>query len=314
MKKLFVMTLAVAALASCSKVEPIEPGYKSAIGFGKSFVDNSTKAAQLGALDKDALKDFAVWANESDAAILTNEKVSLGATGWGYQNTRFWHPGNSYAFYAIAPFEAAEVGVPTTNIPTTITYTLANGDINSQVDLLYAAATATTPDPLTSPMDTVKFTFNHLLSKVQFTFTNGHVAGSNYYVKINDVTIKAKNKSTLTISSGNWVAEGDATATLKFDTFNGDAAFAPQTTGVSDVQSLLIPNTDVAIAGTAEIYVGDEVQLVETRPFTANISASTFKSGYFYNITATITSENAIIFSVDDVEEWTPDNATANLN
>lgn len=307
------MTLAVAALASCSKVEPIEPGYKSAIGFGKSFVDNSTKAAQLGALDKDALKDFAVWANESDAAILTNEKVFLNSGKWGYTNTRFWHPGNSYAFYAIAPYEAATVDTAN-NVPTKITYTLANGDISSQVDLLYAAATATTPDPLTSPMDTVKFTFNHLLSKVQFSFTNGHVAGSNYYVKINNVTIKAKNKSTLTIG-GNWAVAGDAdTATLNFATFNRNAAFAPQATGVSDVQSLLIPNTDVAIAGTATIYVGNEVQLVETRPFEATIPAATFKSGYFYNITADITSENAIIFSVDDVEEWTPAGTTEILN
>lgn len=311
MKKLFVMTLAVAALASCSKVEPIEPGYKSAIGFGKSFIDNTTKAAQLGELNKTALKDFAVWANESGAAILTNEEVSLSGSEWGYTNTRFWHPSNSYEFYAIAPYEAAEVGL-TDNVPTTITYTLADGDIEDQVDLLYATQTASTIAPSVAPA-TVDFTFNHLLSKVQFTFTNAHVALSNYYVKINDVTITAKNKSTLTIG-GNWAVAGDAgDAILKFDTFNGDAAFAPQATGVSDVQSLLIPNTDVTIAGTAEIYVGDEVQLVETRPFAATIPAATFKSGYFYNITADITSENAIIFSVDDVDGWDDADAPAVL-
>lgn len=300
MKKLFVMTLAVAALASCSKVEPIEPGYKSAIGFGKSFVENTTKAAQLGALDKTALKDFAVWANESGAAILTNEKVFLSGSEWGYTNTRFWHPDNNYAFYAIAPFEAAEVGL-TNNVPTTITYTLAGGYIKDQVDLLYATQTASTISPSVAPA-TVDFTFDHLLSKVQFTFTNGHVDGSNYDVKIKDVTITAKNKSTLTIGD-NWVVESDAgNATLTFGKINGGAAIAPEKTGVSEFQSLLIPNTEVTIAGTAEIYVG--ATKVETRTISGTIPANKFASGVFYNITATIKSDNQIKFSVNEVNDW----------
>ena len=132
MKKLFVMTLAVAALASCSKVETIEPGYKSAIGFGKSFVENSTKALLDGTTIKEADGNFAVWGTEKQGtydavAIFAAEKISWNDSAWGYTTqARYWHKGHVYNFAAVAPFSAkGTVTLGADLLPETATYILA---------------------------------------------------------------------------------------------------------------------------------------------------------------------------------------------
>ena len=308
MKKLFVMTLAVAALASCSKVEPIEPGYKSAIGFENAFIDNATKAE----LNTGNILSFEVWGTEAKAPIFNATTVSRAdaSSPWGYTGTKYWHPGNHYEFAAIAPaghggtvtLESNDVA--TIKLPISVGYTLAAGNIGSQTDLLYATANVDTPNPLTTMAD-VAFTFKHLLSKVQFTFTNGHADGSNYNVIVKNVTIAAKAQSTVDLTDADYPwATPTGDVTLNFPTFNGEVAFGPGATGVSDHQSLIIPNTGVAysVAGTAEIYVG--TTKVETRDIEGEIPADSFESGVFYNVTATIASTNEIKFTVSAVTGW----------
>ena len=315
MKKLFVMTLAVAALASCSKVEPIEPGHKSAIGFGNAFIDNATKAE----LTTSTIANFAVWGTENGASIFDGDDVIKGNTTqggtWGYTGTKYWHPGNDYKFAAIAPADHGGTVYTSAGLPTSITYTLDPGNIGGQVDLLYAIANASTIAPSVAP-DTVKFTFKHLLSKVQFTFTNGHATGSNYNVIVKDVIIKANPNSTVTLAgdSGTWDAPTGTAVDLSFPTFNNGAAFGPQAKGVSKDQSLIIPNTDVDynVTGTAEIYVG--TTKVETRTINGKIDANSFAPGVFYNVTAEINSTNKIIFSVKEVTGWSSPAGDTTLN
>lgn len=300
------MTLAVAALASCSKVETIEPGHKSAIGFGNAFIDNATKAE----LKTDNILSFEVWGTESKAPIFDATVVSRADkdSDWGYTDAKYWHPGNAYKFAAIAPaghggtVTLEEEDVATIHLPISVGYTLNPGNIANQVDLLYATADASTISP--SVADTVKFTFNHLLSKVQFTFTNGHANTSNYNVIVKDVTITAKAESTVTLADGKWANPSGADVTLSFPKINSGNAFGPGAKGVSNDQSLIIPNTgvDYSVSGTAEIYVG--TTKVETRTISGTIDAGSFASGVFYNVTATIASTNEIKFTVTAVNGW----------
>ena len=293
MKKLFVMTLAVAALASCSKVEPIEPGYKSAIGFGKSFVDNTTKALIE---DADDLLSFEVWGTENNVSIFDATVVSRtdNTKPWGYADARYWHAKSDYSFAAIAPAGHGGIVSKSAGLPTATTYTLAATD---QVDLLYA--TAEVVDVEEDRDAPVEFSFAHQLAKVKFAITNGYPAG--YTVEISNLAIKASKTAKVTFP-GAWTEHANLTdpVTLSFTITNPIATGA---TGNS-TENLIIPKgTDVVytIEGTATVKLNDtEVKTINI----AHNLADVLQAGHFYNITATIKSTNQIKFTVTEVTGW----------
>lgn len=304
------MTLAVAALASCSKVETIEPGYKSAIGFGKSFVDNSTKAL----IDNSNIANFAVWGTENGAPIFAGLQVIKGDdtqnADWGYTGTRYWHENSAYKFAAIAPFAHGLTNIVLTNeLPDSATYTLVDGGVGSQVDLLYDAAAdvnVTTDLPTTA----VAFNFEHMLAKVQFSFTNGHIAACGYKVKISDLQIAAFSSATVEFASKTWTAPTPATPlALTFPINNGNE-IAEKTT-VNSRESLIIPAVadTYAITGIAQIIYGENV--VKTINFNQKLPA--LQAGYHYDIKATITSNAPIVFSATVNDTW-GDGADTTLN
>ena len=309
MKKLFVIALATAALASCSKVEPIEPGHKSAIGFGKSFVDNTTKAL----ITTSNIADFSVWGTENGAPIFAGLQVIKGddtqGADWGYTGTRYWHENSAYKFAAIAPFAHGLTNIVLTNqLPTTATYTLVDGGTDSQIDLLYDAA-ADVNVTTTLPTDPVAFNFEHMLAKVQFSFTNDHVASCGYTVKISNLKIAAFSSATVTLATKSWTAP-TTPLDLTF-TINEGNEIAEKTT-VQSLESLIIPaaaNT-YNITGTAQIFYGGNV--VKTINFDQKI-ADALVAGYHYDIKATITSNAPIVFSATVNDTW-GDGADTTLN
>lgn len=307
MKKLFVMTLAVAALASCSKVEPIEPGYKSAIGFGKSFVDNSTKAL----IDNSNIANFSVWGTENGAPIFEGLEVRKDDdsqdSAWGYTGTRYWHANSDYKFAAVAPHD---VNYSTTvqlvnELPSTATYTLED-DFDKQVDLLYAAAADVNVDT-TLPTTPVAFSFEHMLAKVQFSFTNDHVASCGYTVKISELKIAAFSSATVTFASKSW-STPSGSLTLDFPINNGNEITEKAT--VKSDESLIIPAVadTYTITGKAEIIYDSNV--VKTINFNQKLPA--LQASHHYDITATITSDAPIVFSAT-VNAW-EDGSDTTLN
>lgn len=297
MKKLFVMTLAVAALASCSKVEPIEPGYKSAIGFENAFIDNATKAE----LTTSNILDFAVWGTENEASIFdgtTKVYRTDNTAPWGYTDTRYWHENSDYSFAAVAPFAHNLTNIDLVDgLPNTATYTLVNTGIGNQVDLLYA--TAEVVDAEEDSEAPVAFSFAHQLAKVKFAITNGYPA--DYTVKISDLKIKASKSAKVTFPGG-WSEHADLADDFKLS-FDIAAEIATGATGNS-TENLIIPKgTDVVytIEGTATVKLnGTEVKTINI----AHNLAEALQAGHFYNITATIKSTNQIKFTVTEVTSW----------
>lgn len=289
------MTLAVAALASCSKVEPIEPGYKSAIGFGKSFVDNTTKAL----ITNDNIADFAVWGTEEGAPIFANDDVTGTYGGdWTYTATkRYWHTGNDYVFAAVAPADQGDNVTAVDGLPSSIaTYTLAT-ELASQVDLLYATASVT--DVAEGYNTPVGFTFAHQLAKVDFHITNSYPAG--YTVKISNLAIKASKTAKVTFPVGTtpttW--SDHAALTNDFKLPFTIANIATGTTGDSNA-SLIIPHAtpNYEISGTVQVMMGETV--VKTITLNDTID-SELKAGFHYNITADVKPGNPIQFNVSGV-------------
>lgn len=302
------MTLAVAALASCSKVEPIEPGYKSAIGFGKSFVENSTKAL----IDEAALKteNFAVWGTEKQGdnaavSIFTAEEITWSTTNsaWEYDSTvRYWHKGHVYNFAAVAPFAHGLADMALVNgLPNTATYTLVNTGIDNQVDLLYAKSNPNITPDRDDFADKVNFTFDHQLAKVQFHITNSYSAG--YTVQIENLKIKASKSATVTFP-GAWSAHAALADDFKLPFTI--ANIAKGATGVSE-QSLIIPkgtDFDYTVEGTAKVIMNGTT-VVKTIPLDYTID-SELKAGYHYNITADVKPGMPIQFNVTGINDFKP--------
>lgn len=293
------MTLAVAALASCSKVEPIEPGYKSAIGFGKSFVDNTTKALITNA----NIANFSVWGTENGAPIFNGIEVRKGdgsqGDDWGYTGTRYWHENSAYKFAAVAPhaYTGGTVALEN-NLPKTATYTLVDG-IANQVDLLYDAADDVNVTT-TLPTTPVAFTFEHMLAKVEFMFNNGHIAACGYKVKISELKIAAFSSATVTLATKTWsTPTNDLELTFPI---NGGAALDEGDVSYSD-PSLIIPAAadTYTITGKAEILFGGNV--VKTINFNQKLPA--LQAGCQYLIHAVITSDAPIVFSATVKDSWT---------
>ena len=116
MKRLFILSAAVAALASCSNSEVItevnEPQVPDkAIAF-ETFSSNATRAENSSAATTPGLEkhheNFQVWADKDVPAscAFNGTEVSFNSADniWEYTPIRFWDKGaNKYYFYACAP-------------------------------------------------------------------------------------------------------------------------------------------------------------------------------------------------------------------
>lgn len=320
MKKLFIAVLAMASLVACNKNEVIEKAASPAIRFENAFVDNATRAnaAVDPSTTSATIEAFSVWGfmNAPAGKVFVEEKVTKNGSEWRYINTQYWTPGNNqYWFAALSNYTNAVVDV--TNANTfglgNIKYTVTDG----AEDLLYAAvgpidapaATATSVEP-------VKFIFNHMLSKVKFTFTNGF---NNELATIDVKNIKMVVPATADIdvnvedwwSTNCWKNYAN-TATIEF----GEAC-AKTTIGVSQesaVERIILPaNKDVVYTVTFDValYQGDVVAYEGTK--TVEIKGVALEMGKAYNFKAELNASNfteegnellPIEFTVLEVKDW----------
>ena len=288
MKKLFIAALALATVA-CTKSEVLETAPQKAISFGKPFVENATKAIDpsLTHGDNGTFKTFNVYGTLSNGTATTNifngvtvnktttETDAIGGEeAWYYSasNVQYWIPGNTYKFVALANGTVTESDA--NGMPVKISYT-ADGT----KDLLYTKA-AETESPNQSGFDgTVKFTFDHLLSKVVFNFTNSYAADANFVIKVTNVAIKnAAESGVYTVDGGVWAKNGSKEFTFgnapTTATAAGAAAdyIASEASLNSNFERLLVPGTysGLQIAFKAEVYLkqGEKYTLVDTKDYT----------------------------------------------
>lgn len=314
MKKILATALAAMSLVACLQEEVVTVPQTDAITFEGAYVDNATRAAVDPSTTTASIAGFDVWAfmNESTGTVLVDEDVEKAGGKWGYANTQYWTPLNQYYFAALAPMNSANV-----------TETLASGaeaklglgeiaftNVDGSEDLLYAKAYVETPryeDLKLNNMPPVKFQFQHLLSKVKFTFTNGFLT-DNAYVEVLDIKMVAPKSGTIDLAQADyaqaWVLDG-TTETYAY----GDVAkLSMGAKDESAVERLTIPATEAQsydITFTVKLYMGDQLALETVK--TSTVTGVAFEMGKAYNLTAEINSDNldlpAIEFDVV-VEEW----------
>ena len=300
MKKLFVAVLAIAAAVACNTAEVVDLPQGPAIQFENAFVQNATRVGTT----TNTLEAFDVWAyiENKGGIVLVDEDVTKGNGQWGYANLQYWAPGHNYYFTALAPMNSANWDY--NQAADVVTFT----NVDGTEDLLYAYKKVNT-DGLTlgGSMEAVKLNFAHLLSKVNFTFTNGF-ATDNVSVAIKGVTMTAVKNAEVKIVEGTatWSNNVDADLTLAF----GDVANLASAASAKSAELLTIPTKSDYTYGIkfyVDVYFGT-VKAIDNHEFNSTLTGVEFAQGKAYNLAATINAENlkmpVIEFDVNEVAEW----------
>ena len=332
MKKFLFGLATLVLFASCSQDETIEVSKGNAIEFQNAFVDNATRSNVDPSTTTDNLQDFAVYGfmDVYTGKVFTDERVYKSGVDWTYDNAQYWTP-NVYYFAALAP---------RTNRQWTLTE--ANDDAsakrgigtvaftnNGTQDLLYWANIFDNTGKACEGSK-VGITFNHLLSKVKFSFVNDFDNNNASIIVKNIVITNARTKGEIDLTAANWwtvpawtftnnqeeaFAFGDANSVYNgtsYDKVTGlGLQIAMGTEKESDKELLLFPeaNATINVTFTVDLYFGN--QLAITKNHSVNVT-TTLNMGYCYDFKATLTAENIdpdaqlepIEFTVTEIKEW----------
>ena len=318
MKKSLAVALASMALIACTQ-EDVVNAPDNSISFADVFVEHTPilTRAEDPSITKGNIDGFNVWAFMDDEAVvlLEAEDVTKDVDGWKYANTQYWTPGHDYYFAALAPMDSQNWRLDTDNANEYGAGVLSFTNVNGTEDLLYAAQKVTTPDMETltaEGMPEVDLVFNHLLSKIKFTFANGF-GTKNYTFEVQNVKMTAPKSATIDLAVENWWDNDDwklnaETTSLAFgntpEITTGQKAEAAN-------QCLTIPagkTQEYTVTFTVVLYVsGAKAMTVEK---TATLSNVLFEMGKCYNIGTVITPGNLglepIEFDVEVVKGWVP--------
>lgn len=321
---------ATASLAGCSSDDVMElsKAENPQIAFD-GFVNKSTRASDL---TMTTFKEFAVYGlvfNPADAtsmaALFEGTKVILDGTSWTYSPQRYWVAGNDYLFSAFAPIPTATGSTPswtftpTTSVDATFGYTgmgtlaFNNQAAGANQDLIYAFAKVKEAKSTQAP---VSFTFNHLLSRVMFTFENAF-ASSGSYIEISDVAVTNVNsKGTIDLMAATpaWTITPGSTFSQPYELVtNNGVEFNNQGTAITTWYYFIPASQTYTLTFTVKLYSGSENGDVLAGTFekTCTLPSVDMKPGYSYNFTASINESNIsssplnpIIFTVNGVENW----------
>ena len=311
MKKLLVFALAAVSMVACMKEETTLLPQGDAISFDSAFIDNATRAAADPSTTTASLDGFNVWGfvKAYDGTIFDGTEVKKVGDAWSYQGTQYWVPNQDFYFAALAPMNSANWSVAlATNEPAklglgTVSFTNANGT----EDLLYAKEMMRSKG-LNEDNGPVKFQFQHLLSKVKFTFTNGFPT-ETASIKVTDVKMVVPHEAKIDLAqaeyAGAWTGHA-GTTTLAF----GDVEKLAYTQHDEVAnERLTIPaaaTQNYEVSFHVELFMG--AQSVYTKTLTSTVSGYELAMGHAYNFSAVINAESLqlenIVFEVEVVKDW----------
>lgn len=311
-KQLFVLGLAVAALASCTNEEVTDIADSNVIGF-KTFVGNATKA--VTGVDNNTLQNFYVYGYKGATPILTNEKVYKSGTAWGYDDLQKWATGQTWDF---AAYSNAGISEDADGKLDNVNYTTAGGlvitdyETTDNKDLVASISTtdiSTTNQP-------VAFTFYHTLAKIKFTIQSA--MGNDEMTISNFVVTGVNDKATLTFKKAaapaggvdiSWQMNGTPT-----DKTISEATFGTITTEKSASHEYVVIPTQTVDAGGMKISFDASIADPESagttidKTLTATIAQSDcdWEAGMCYNYIATVDASDmdVITFTLESVTAW----------
>lgn len=319
MKKSLIAVLAIAGVVACNKTEVVEVAQPGAIQFENAFVDNATRAEDPSTTTE-SLQEFAVYGymDQPSGMIFNAEKVSKNEAGaWTYTNIQYWAPSHKYFFAAVSPVDtqvdtrdANQYGIGWVSFvqPT---------DNPGSVDLLYSAVAVETPATIAAQPEAVKFTFNHLLSKVKFTFKNAF-PNDNATLLVENITMTSPERGSIKLAEDNWWGKDDAwlnNGNMIPLAFGNTAEIASGASNDSAQERLTIPaNSDMVYTVTFDVTLKyGNVVAYKAEKLTSEITGVEFEIGKAYNLVAVLDAKNIvpgdsqlypIEFEVVKVKDW----------
>ena len=286
MKKLIVSALAIASLVACSKDELVNQQGPVAISFKQAYVENATRATDPS-LTSDNLEGFDVWGymDQPSGTIFTDQDVTKSDDGeWVYSPLQYWTPGHTYYFSALAPMNSANWDFNNNVVSFT--------NVNGSEDLIYATTSVKTDADINKQPESVKLAFNHLLSKVKFSFTNGFPA-ENYTITVKNIKMiaPAEGSIDLAVENYDWTLE-DGSIDLEFGDMDAEK-LAISKTATSAKELLTIPadaEQEYTVTFDVELYVGDVLAFENS--MVTYISGTALEMGKAYNFHATLNATN----------------------
>ena len=177
-------------------------------------------------------------------------------------------------------------------LPTFTKTFLSRTQVNNnagETDLIYATAKQTTVEGNNCPTP-VNLTFNHMLSRVRFQFTNGMDDGSTLTVtdvKITDAYTSGTATLAEQLANLRWVS-GTATGELAFD--NATTTQFAQNASCVTGHKYMIPATK-AYQVTFKV-TRTHNSVTDEYTHTVDLPAQAMEPGKSYQFTATLTAEN----------------------
>lgn len=272
-KSIFLLAAGALALTACTSEEILESGNQgNVIGF-ENAVCKQTKA-DVKDLDYGTLKLFNVFGyytapNNTVKAIgvFNNQEVKKVDGAWSYGDYRYWVPGGKYYFYAYscnnAPISEdfyGDFSLDLTAENETARALRINSykcDENHQHDLIFASAGPIigkgkgedVADVFKGTNDAVSLKFNHLLSKVNATFSSKFP--ESYNVEISDVRLEGVRNigsyNSSGVTGGTWTTKVEENTTPKVYLWkNADEKTDTNTTGCLVASGSTIATTNSA--------------------------------------------------------------------
>ena len=316
MKKLFASALAIASLVACSKDELVNQQGPVAISFKQAYVENVTRATDPSTTT-DNIASFDVWGfmDQPSGTIFEGQDVTKSGNEWTYSPLQYWTPGHTYYFGALSPMNSANWDLDTTGASTDGVGVVSFTNVDGTEDLIYAATSVTTSNDINNQPESVKLAFNHLLSKVKFSFTNGFPA-ENYTINVKNIKMTVPAAGSIDLAVENWWDNDDwtlenGTTTLEFGNMETEN-LAISKIASSEKELLTIPAGDeqeYTVTFDVELYAGDV--LAFSNSLATNISGAALEMGKAYNFRAELNANNIadtaltpIEFDVEMVKDW----------
>jgi hypothetical protein len=280
---------AIALLASCTKDEMVEVNPQNAIGF-ETFVNKSTRVTDVTTANLEAFEVYG-WRTKATTTeqIFNAQAVTANNGVCTYSPLQYWVGGYNYTFEAIAP-KSGNNGVTfnAANGASTITFVS-----DSETDLIYATGSKdlTSTTNLTKTPGAVGLEFNHLLSRVKFSFVNGFPENSDVKLTVTDVKIiDAGTTAICTPSTKTWAT---ATASSIVNFASTAVANILGKESAETEHKYLIPADikNYTVSFTVEMTQGG---VTDTFNHTVTLStdALVLAAGMSYDLTATLNNEN----------------------
>lgn len=314
MKKfLFLGFAAMLALTSCTEDETLAVAQNGAISFDVS-ADKATRSVYDPTISTNgdkgvAISNFALYGfmDNVNGSIFDDELVSgSNDAGWSYQNTQHWIKDHNYYFAALAP--SNDRNWTLTRSLDTDASKLGVGSVHfinreGKQDLLYWNA-----GPIlgkASGNARVQVAFNHLLSKVKFSFVNDF-DNQSVNLKVSNIRIEGlEAEGNIDLATSDWATRDNAwvldatdTVTFQFGAASESNEFAAdriaQYTEMESYNELLLfPQTqrDYLVKFTVELYYGDVLAITYNHDINVPVA---FEMGKAYDLKATINAQNIV--------------------